>query len=123
MCDVYGEDVLLKNHVYRWAKNGFATTCLSQKKNRKEETYWLSGKEKVPCAVVSKGGDADSHLGHEKNHHYRFPWKRCDYKLCFLLPTLVKFILFIGIPRIGHYSNKNDNKIKLLNFLEKMYFE
>ena len=30
------------------------------------ETPWLSGKEKVRDAVVSKEGDADNVLGHEK---------------------------------------------------------
>ena len=39
------------------------------------ETHWLSGKEKVPGAAVSKGGHADSLLGYEKTYYYWFPWK------------------------------------------------
>ena len=34
-----------------------------------------------------------------KNHHFWFPWKKCNYKQCFLLPTpLAKFTLFIEWP-------------------------
>ena len=37
----------------------------------KVETHWLSDKEKVPDAVVSKEAHVDSVLG----HHYWYPWK------------------------------------------------
>ena len=36
------------------------------------ETHWLSGKEKVQGTVVSKEGDTDSLLGHERTHNYWF---------------------------------------------------
>ena len=36
------------------------------------ETYWLSSKDKVLGAVVSKEGQADSILGHEMSYHYQF---------------------------------------------------
>ena len=49
-------------------------------------THWLSGKEQVLNAAVSKEGLADSLLGHERIHHYWFPWRSCNCKLCFLLP-------------------------------------
>ena len=39
------------------------------------EIRWLSGREIIPDAVVSKEGHADSYLGHERTHHYWFPWK------------------------------------------------
>ena len=39
------------------------------------ETHWLSGKEKVPAATVSKVGYSDSILEHEKTPHNWFPWK------------------------------------------------
>ena len=43
---------------------------------------------------VSKEGDADSLVGHEKNHHYWFSWKRCNCDQCFLLSNpKVKFTL------------------------------
>ena len=35
-----------------------------------EKALWLSIKEKVPSTAVSKEGHADSHLGHERTHHY-----------------------------------------------------
>ena len=44
------------------------------------ETPWLSGKEKVQGAAVSKEGHAYSLLGHERSHHYWFSWKRCVCK-------------------------------------------
>ena len=40
------------------------------------KTHWLSSKEKVPGVAVCKKGHADSHLEHERNNHYWFPWKR-----------------------------------------------
>ena len=46
-----------------------------------EETHWLSGKEKVPDAEVSKDGDGDSPLWHERAHHNWFLWKRRKCKL------------------------------------------
>ena len=47
------------------------------------ETHWLSGREKVSNAKLSKEGHADRRLEHEINHDKWFPWK----KNCFLLPT------------------------------------
>ena len=34
------------------------------------ETFWLSDKEKVPVTAISKEGDADNFLGHERGHRY-----------------------------------------------------
>ena len=39
------------------------------------EHHFLSSKEKIMCASVNKGGDADSVLRHEKTYCYWFPWK------------------------------------------------
>ena len=50
------------------------------------ETYWLSGKENILGATVSKESHADDILGHERTHDYWFPWKRCNCKQCFSLP-------------------------------------
>ena len=33
------------------------------------ETHWFAGKKKAPGAVLSKEGDADSLLKHERTHH------------------------------------------------------
>ena len=43
------------------------------------EIYRLSGKGKVPDAIVSKESHADSIQGHERTHHYWFDWKRYNY--------------------------------------------
>ena len=51
------------------------------------EIHWLSSKEKVLCPAVSLEGHAKSLPGHERIYHYWLPWKRCNYKQCFLLPT------------------------------------
>ena len=58
--------------------------------------HWLSSKEKVLGAAVSKDSHADSLLGDERIHHNWFPWKMYNYKQYFLLQTLLtKFTLFI----------------------------
>ena len=51
------------------------------------ETHWLSGIEKVLGTVVNKEGHVHNVLGHERTYHNWFPWKRCNCKQCFLLPT------------------------------------
>ena len=61
---------------------GFATMIQGQKRSP-----WLSGKEKVSSTAIYKEDDANNVLGHERNYHYWFPWKRCNYKQGFLLPT------------------------------------
>ena len=39
------------------------------------ETHWLSRKEKVPGVALSKEGQADCPLEHERTHNYSFCWK------------------------------------------------
>ena len=59
------------------------------------EAHWLFGKGILPGVVINKG-DADSVLGHERAHHYWYPWVKCNCKQCFLLSTSKsKFTLFI----------------------------
>ncbi len=58
-----------------------------EKTHREMNTYWLSPKEKVPGAEVSKETHADSLLGQEKTHHYFFSKKWSNCKQCFVLPT------------------------------------
>ena len=68
------------------------------------ETQWLSGKEKVINAAVSKNGHADSFLEHERTHHNWFPSKRWNCKQCFLLPNhLSRFIYWIILLYIYIY--------------------
>ena len=55
-------------YVYKWTEHKFDTMNLTL---HEMETHGLSSKEKV----ANKGGHADSHLGHERTHHYWFPWK------------------------------------------------
>ena len=43
-------------------------------------TFWYGN---VPNAAVSKEGQADSFLAHEKTPHYWLLWKRCNWKQCF----------------------------------------
>ena len=70
---------------------------------RKSESKGLEGKhnesplkKKVPGALVSKEGHADSLYGYENIHHYWFPCKMCNCKKCFLLSNpSAKFPLFI----------------------------
>ena len=63
------------------------------------KTHWLSSKEKVPGAIVSKEDNADSLLGYVRTHPYLFAWKSQNCKKCYLLPTpLAKFSLFIEWP-------------------------
>ena len=43
-----------------------------EKIDHRVETHLLSGEEKVLGTVISKEGHADSHLRHERAHHYWF---------------------------------------------------
>ena len=43
---------------------------------RREKTQWLSSKEKVPGAAVSKEGYVDNHLRLIMTHHNCFPLKK-----------------------------------------------
>ena len=49
----------------------------------KANQTWLSGKENIPVAAVSKDGYVDLCLGHERTYHNWFPWKRWNCKQCF----------------------------------------
>ena len=65
MSDMYREVCFSQKKLYLWARYGFATMSLSR------DSLW-SGNTNFPakkklCAAVSKGGLADSLLGHEKS--------------------------------------------------------
>ena len=93
MCDVYREAC----SSYKMFPNGLnfdvALQAWVEETVHEVETHRLPSKEQVPGIAVSKEGHAVYILGHEKSHHYWFPWKSYN---CFLLPTpLAKFTLFI----------------------------
>ena len=95
MCDVYGKASFSLKNVYNGLDMALQVSTGVEKTVYGVETHWLSGKEKVTDAAVSKEG----HTGHEMTHHYRFSWKRFNCKQCFLLPTPnAKFTLFIEYP-------------------------
>ena len=63
------------------------------------ETRWLSDKQRVLSAEISKKDPADRLLPHEMTHYDWFPWKRCNCNQFFaLLTPFAKFILFIEWP-------------------------
>ena len=77
--------VLVKKNVYKWVKYAFVT--MSWKNSPLRWTHRLSSKEKVLDAVVSEEGNVDSLQRNERINNYWFPWKKCNCKQCFLLPT------------------------------------
>ena len=102
VCDVFRKAYFGQKNCSKWAKHGFATISLSQKDS--PYTHFLE-KKKISDAVVSKEGDADSVLWHEKTNDYWFLWKGETAK-CFLSATpQAKFTLFIEWPLL------NDHKI------------
>ena len=58
-----------------------------EKAAHRTQIQLLSGKETVLGATVSKEGYADNLIEHESTHHNWLPWKRCNCKQCFLIPT------------------------------------
>ena len=82
------------------------------------EIYGLSGKENVMHVEVSKGGVADSLLGHETLHHYFFACKRYICTQCFLLPSpsnkFTKFIEWLSLIYIYIYIYISLNIIDIL---------
>ena len=80
MCDVYGEACFSWARVEKIVHGGKYTDSLV----------------KILGTAVSKEGNADTHLWHERTCLYWFPFKRCNCKQCFLLPTpMAKVTLFI----------------------------
>ena len=75
-----------------------------------------SDKEKVPDAVFSKEGHADSVLRHERTHQYWFLWKMCSSKYCFLLSSpQAKFTIYWMIHIYGmHHNNISTMKVVVL---------
>ena len=73
--------VLIKKGV----TNGLNKNLILEETDHGLETHWLSAKEKILGTEVSKEGQADNILKHERPHHYWLLWKRCNHKWCFLL--------------------------------------
>ena len=86
MCDVYTEAGFSQKNMFTNGQNmGLPLWTWIKKNICGMEMNWLSSKEKVLGAALSKESYADSLLGHERTHHYWFSWKWCNYKQCFLL--------------------------------------
>ena len=69
-CDMYGEACFSKKKkLYKWAKHVFAIISLTVHGRKR---YWLSSKEKVSAARVSKEDRANILFGHERIYHYWF---------------------------------------------------
>ena len=77
---------LLKRMFTNRLNMGFPLLDWVKKTVYEVETHWLPWKEKVLGAELTKG-DADRVLRHKRTHPYWFPWKRCNCKQCFQLPS------------------------------------
>ena len=51
-----------------YLEKGATVNSASNCQLHRVQTHWLSGKEKVPGAVVSKEGHADNQLEHERTY-------------------------------------------------------
>ena len=96
---------VLDKKVSKWAKH-LPQWAWVKKTVHGVETHWLSSKNKAQGAVVNKEGETDCLLGHERTHDYWFPWKRCNNKRGFLLPT----------------SSTKFNPIYLMTFKQQLMF-
>ena len=67
------KDVLVKNMFTNGLNIGLSLRAWAEKTVYGENINWLSCKEKVQGAAISKEGHADNVLGHEMTHHYWFP--------------------------------------------------
>ena len=95
MCDLYGEACFNQKMFTNELSIGLLRPAWVEKKVHRVETRRLSRKRSSGTAV-SKEDHALNPLGHESTNHYRFPWKRCKCKQCFLLLTpQARFTLFI----------------------------
>ena len=57
---------LRKKSLYKWVKWVCDYEPEGKRQSRGVETHWLSGKENVSVAVISKEGDTDSLQGQER---------------------------------------------------------
>ena len=72
MLNVYRKTSFTQKHIYIWSKHGF-TTHTKKTESKLHSMKWVytdsQEKKKVLGAPVSKEGNSDSVLGHEKTHH------------------------------------------------------
>ena len=86
---MYAENhVLIKNIFANGLNMGLSHRASVEETFHRVETHWLSDKEKV-----NKEGHADSVLGYERNHHYRFPWKSATLNVFPIVESFVKIHL------------------------------
>ena len=67
-CAYAEKHVLVKKGFTNGQKTGLALRVWIEKTGHLVEIHWLSNKENVPRAAVSKEGHADSVQGHERTH-------------------------------------------------------
>ena len=83
MHDVYRKG-FFESNFYKWV------SLLA--KDSKRQSPWTGytvthHQEKFLRTSISKEGHAHIVLEHDWNHQYRFLWKECSWKFCFLSPT------------------------------------
>ena len=74
---MFTEKHILVRKVLQMGKTGLQLETWVESTVFEVKTYWRSSKENVLRSVVGKEGNTDSHVGHERTHHYGFPWKSC----------------------------------------------
>ena len=84
MCDIFGEVYFSQKIFTNELNMGLSLWTQVEKAGHGVETYWPSVKEKVSVKAVSKEGQADSLLEHEKTSYNCFSCSRCNCKQCFL---------------------------------------
>ena len=72
----YGEARFNQNVFSNWLNMGLLQRVWREEIFHVVGTDWVSGKENVLRAAVSKESHANNILGHERAHHYWFPLKK-----------------------------------------------
>ena len=70
MCDAYGEACFSEKKFTNELNIGLPLRGLVEKIVHRVEKHWLTDKENILSAAVSKEGHADSLLGYERTHPY-----------------------------------------------------
>ena len=93
--------------------NGLNMSLLLQARVEKTvywlETHWISGKEKVLGVAVSKTSHADSVLGYERTHDYKFlVKKKRDATVLTITNSLGEYSLYVlYVPRILYIGSSS----------------
>ena len=84
MCVIYGEACFSLKKMFTNGLNVFATTMslIWKDSPKRQEKHTDTTVKKILGTAVNKEAHAANLLGHERTHHYWFPWKQW-----FPLPT------------------------------------